>query len=95
MTASRSTPRVSIGLPVCNGERHLAQTLQSIAAQTFGDFELVICDNAALRQRDGSHPGASVGSCILDNSLLGNMLSRRPSIDSLARLLHTHPRRSP
>ena len=47
MTLGRSAPRVSIGLPVYNGERYLAQTLQSIAAQTFGDFELFICDNAS------------------------------------------------
>ena len=47
MMVGRSAPRVSIGLPVYNGERHLAQTLQSIAAQTFGDFELFICDNAS------------------------------------------------
>jgi glycosyltransferase involved in cell wall biosynthesis len=47
MTVGRTAPRVSIGLPVYNGQRHLAQTLQTIAAQTFGDFELFICDNAS------------------------------------------------
>lgn len=40
-------PRVSIALPVFNGERHLAQALDSILQQTFGDFELLICDNAS------------------------------------------------
>jgi glycosyltransferase involved in cell wall biosynthesis len=40
-------PRVSIGLPVYNGERYLARTIASILAQDFGDFELVICDNAS------------------------------------------------
>ena len=47
MTGGRSTPRVSIGLPVYNGELFLPATLRSIAAQTFSDFELIICDNAS------------------------------------------------
>jgi glycosyltransferase involved in cell wall biosynthesis len=40
-------PRVSIGLPVYNGENYLAETLDSILAQTFRDFELIISDNAS------------------------------------------------
>jgi glycosyltransferase involved in cell wall biosynthesis len=40
-------PRVSIGLPVFNGERYLEQTLDNILEQTFVDFELVIGDNAS------------------------------------------------
>lgn len=40
-------PRVSIGLPVYNGERYLAAAIESILAQTFTDFELVLCDNAS------------------------------------------------
>ena len=38
---------VSIGLPVRNGQRYLAQAVESILAQTFGDFELIISDNAS------------------------------------------------
>ena len=40
-------PRVSIGVPVYNGENFLAETLDSILAQTFTDFELIISDNAS------------------------------------------------
>lgn len=40
-------PRVSIGLPVYNGERLLRQALDAILAQTFEDFELIISDNAS------------------------------------------------
>jgi glycosyltransferase involved in cell wall biosynthesis len=40
-------PRVSVGVPVYNGERYVADTLDSLLAQTFGDFELIICDNAS------------------------------------------------
>ncbi|HTT28273.1 MAG TPA: glycosyltransferase [Solirubrobacteraceae bacterium] len=38
---------MSIGLAVYNGERFLAATLDSLLAQTFADFELIICDNAS------------------------------------------------
>lgn len=41
------SPRVSIGLPVCNGERYLADALDSLLEQTLGDFELIISDNAS------------------------------------------------
>jgi glycosyltransferase involved in cell wall biosynthesis len=40
-------PRVSIGLPVFNGEKFLCDALDSILAQTFRDFELIISDNAS------------------------------------------------
>ena len=41
------TPKVSIGLPVYNGEPFLSETLDAILAQTFKDFELIISDNAS------------------------------------------------
>jgi len=40
-------PRVSIGVPVYNGEQFLAQTLDSLLGQTFRDIEIVISDNAS------------------------------------------------
>jgi len=40
-------PRVSIGLPVYNGEQYLAEEIDSLLAQTFSDFELIISDNAS------------------------------------------------
>lgn len=43
----RKSYTVSIGLPVRNGQRYLAQAVESILAQTFGDFELIISDNAS------------------------------------------------
>lgn len=41
------TPRLSIGLPVYNGAAFLGEALDSLLAQTFGDFELLISDNAS------------------------------------------------
>lgn len=40
-------PRLSIGLPVFNGEDYLAEAIDSILAQTYTDFELIISDNAS------------------------------------------------
>jgi len=40
-------PPVSVGLPVFNGEAYLEDSLKSLLAQTFSDFELIISDNAS------------------------------------------------
>ncbi|MEN9578290.1 MAG: hypothetical protein RJA70_1299 [Pseudomonadota bacterium] len=45
--------KLGIGLPVYNGERHLAAALESLLAQTFVDFEIVICDNASTDSTEG------------------------------------------
>jgi glycosyltransferase involved in cell wall biosynthesis len=42
-----STPLVSVGLFVYNGERFLEESLNAILNQTFTDFELIISDNAS------------------------------------------------
>ncbi|MCC7176520.1 MAG: glycosyltransferase family 2 protein [Bryobacterales bacterium] len=41
------SPRVSIGVPVFNGENYLAAALDSLLNQTYRDFELIIADNAS------------------------------------------------
>jgi glycosyltransferase involved in cell wall biosynthesis len=46
-TAVSQVPRVSMGVAVYNGERFLSKTLDSLLAQTFKDFELIICDNCS------------------------------------------------
>jgi glycosyltransferase involved in cell wall biosynthesis len=43
----RSTLKLSIGLPLCNAQAFLLQALDCLLAQTFADFEIVICDNAS------------------------------------------------
>ncbi|CAN5458674.1 glycosyltransferase family 2 protein [soil metagenome] len=40
-------PKVSLGVPVYNGQRYLEYALRSLVDQTFADFELIICDNAS------------------------------------------------
>ena len=43
----RAAPRLSIGLPVYNGEKYLAESLDALLGQTYDDFELIISDNAS------------------------------------------------
>lgn len=42
-----SQPLVSIGMPVYNGERFIRQALDSLLAQDYENFELIISDNAS------------------------------------------------
>jgi len=40
-------PKLSIGIPVFNGQEFLPELLDRFLAQTFRDFEILICDNAS------------------------------------------------
>ena len=51
MPASHPPPKLSVLLPVWNGERYLAAAIASVLAQTFADFELIVVD-------DGSSDGS-------------------------------------
>jgi glycosyltransferase involved in cell wall biosynthesis len=42
-----TAPRLSVGLPVYNGQDYLAQALDALLEQSFSDFELIISDNAS------------------------------------------------
>jgi hypothetical protein len=39
--------KITIGLPVYNSARYLAAAIDSILAQSYGDFDLLISDNAS------------------------------------------------
>ncbi len=42
-----TAPRVSVGLPVYNGEDYVAESIESLLGQGYTDFELIISDNAS------------------------------------------------
>jgi glycosyltransferase involved in cell wall biosynthesis len=44
---SERVPKVSLGVPVYNGERYLPTAIESLLAQDYTDFELLISDNAS------------------------------------------------
>jgi glycosyltransferase involved in cell wall biosynthesis len=43
-------PKLSIGLPAYNGAQLLPQGLDCFPAQTFKDFEIVVCDNESTNR---------------------------------------------
>jgi glycosyltransferase involved in cell wall biosynthesis len=42
-----AVPRLSIGLPVYNGQKYLQEAVDALLSQSFEDFELIISDNAS------------------------------------------------
>ena len=42
-----SNPRISIGIPVYNGEKFIRKCIESVLQQTHRNFELIISDNAS------------------------------------------------
>lgn len=42
-----TSPRVTVGVPVYNGEATLEETLDSLLQQDFDDFEVIVSDNAS------------------------------------------------
>ena len=46
------TPSVSVVIPTFNGERYIAEAIESVRAQSFTDWELLLVD-------DGSHDGSA------------------------------------
>lgn len=44
---TQPVPRVTIGMPIYNGENFLRLALDTVTAQTFTDFEVLLCDNAS------------------------------------------------
>lgn len=44
---SETTPKVTVVIPLYNTQRYIAETLQSIAAQSFSDYEVVVVNDAS------------------------------------------------
>jgi len=42
-----AVPRLTVGLPVYNGENYLEKSIEALLSQSYSDFELVISDNAS------------------------------------------------
>lgn len=47
MSANQKTPKVTVALPVYNGENYLQEAIDSVLTQSFADFELILRDNAS------------------------------------------------
>jgi glycosyltransferase involved in cell wall biosynthesis len=47
------TPRVTLAMPVYNGEAYIETAIESLLAQSFEDFELIVTDNASVDGTEG------------------------------------------
>jgi len=75
-------PRVTVVIPAYNSEMSIAQTLASVAAQTFADLEVVLvddgsCDGTAAEAR---RAGESIDLRILSQANLGPSAARNTGI---------------
>ena len=50
---SENTPTVTIGMIVYNGDNFIVEAIESVLAQTYTDFELIISDNASTDGTEG------------------------------------------
>ena len=48
-----TSARVSVVMPIRDGERWLAQAIESVLSQTFGDFELLVIDDGSRDETPG------------------------------------------
>jgi len=44
---NRLRPKVSVCIPVYNGQDYIAEAIESVLGQTFQNYELVVCDNCS------------------------------------------------
>jgi glycosyltransferase involved in cell wall biosynthesis len=77
-------PQLSIALSVYNGERFLAPAIESVLAQSFGDFEFLILDDGS---RDAT-PSIIAHYAKLDARIRPIVRENRGLVASLNQLLH-------
>lgn len=63
LPAPSSVPLVTIGLPVYNSERHLARSIESLLAQSYREFVLIISDNASTDRTRAICEGYAAEDC--------------------------------
>ncbi|PLK26602.1 glycosyltransferase [Novosphingobium sp. TH158] len=79
-----SSPIISVAMSVFNGERFLAEAIESVLAQTLGDFELLILDDGS---RD-STPGIISDYAKRDSRIRPIIRENRGLIASLNQLVY-------
>jgi glycosyltransferase involved in cell wall biosynthesis len=75
------SPAISVVLPVLNAAPFLAQAIESVLGQTFGDFELIVVDDGS----DDASLAIAGRHALADPRVRLFALSRDPAIESGAR----------
>ena len=64
-----ASPSLTVGLPVYNGEKYLAEAIDALLGQSYTDFELIISDNASTdgtadicRHYEAQDPGSAISA---------------------------------
>ena len=67
-----SCPKISVIMPVYNGERYLREAIDSILRQTYADFEFIILDDGSSDSSaaDVSAAGSSSGRSLSTRALI-------------------------
>lgn len=81
-----SGPRLSIGLPVFNGGRFFIPALESLLAQTFGDFELIISDNASTDETEATCRAYAARDARIKYVRQPNNIGANPNYNAVRRL---------
>jgi glycosyltransferase involved in cell wall biosynthesis len=45
-TPAKGRPKISLGMPLCNQVKFLPEALNSLLAQTYSDFQLIMVDDS-------------------------------------------------
>ena len=85
-----SEPLVSVLMTSYNREAFIAEAIESVLAQTIGDFELIVSDDAVDRQDGGdrerrTHVAIRASACRSTSGNLGDYRNRNVSAATLAR----------
>jgi glycosyltransferase involved in cell wall biosynthesis len=87
-------PIVSVVTPVHNGERYLAECIESVLAQSFRDFEYIIVDNSStdgtrdIAQRYATDPRVRIHSASTFVPAIANYNRGAKLVSADARYLH-------
>ncbi|MPZ79829.1 MAG: glycosyltransferase [Actinophytocola sp.] len=73
------TPRLSIGLPVYNGDEYLAESLEALLGQSYEDFELIITDNASTDGTEAICRGYAAKDSRIRYERLGRNIGAAPN----------------
>jgi glycosyltransferase involved in cell wall biosynthesis len=81
MTQTGSTPRLSVILPVHNGEQFFTEAIASIEAQRYPDLELIVVDDGSTDGSPALVDALGLGSCAIHQANAGPAAARNRALE--------------